>query len=68
MPVHRRLSICHLPFARAAAIEAFEQGKFIEPGFDPVLRNALVSCKQQERSGFSAQVTDIEYHSYLETV
>ncbi len=58
----------HLPFDWASAIEAFEQGKYIERIFDPVLRNALVSCKQQERSVFTSHVTDFEYHSYLETV
>jgi glutamine synthetase len=58
----------HLPLDWASAIEAFEQGDYMKRIFDPVLRNALVSCKQQERSVFTAHVTDFEYHSYLETV
>ncbi len=58
----------HLPYDWAAAIIAFENGKYIERIFAPVLRDMLVACKQQERSVFARLVTDYEYHSYLETV
>lgn len=58
----------HLPFDWATAIETFEQGKYIERIFAPVLRDMLVACKQQERNVFTGHVTDFEYHSYLETV
>jgi len=58
----------HLPFDWASAIEAFENGPYIERIFAPVLRNMLVSCKKQELSIFTSRVTDFEYHSYLETV
>lgn len=58
----------HLPFDWATAIEAFENGAYIERIFAPVLRNMLVSCKKQEHAVFTRHVTDFEYHSYLETV
>ncbi len=58
----------HLPFDWVTAIEAFENGSYMERIFSPVLRSMLVSCKQQELRVFTGRVTDFEYHSYLETV
>ncbi|MDE0097829.1 MAG: glutamine synthetase family protein [Gammaproteobacteria bacterium] len=58
----------YLPFDWASAIEAFEQGRYMERIFSPVLRKMLASCKRQELKVFTGRVTDFEYHSYLETV
>jgi len=62
------LDLPHLPFDWASSIEAFEQGALSERMFAPVLRQTFAACKQQERAVFAGQVTDFEYHSYLETV
>lgn len=62
------LDLPHLPLDWASAIESFDSGALTERIFAPVLRQMLVTCKQQERAVIAGRVTDFEYHSYLETV
>lgn len=58
----------HLPLDWASAIEAFKAGKHIRSIYSPRLQRMLVDCKRQEQFRFTRQVTEFEYHSYLETV
>jgi len=58
----------HLPTDWPTAIQAFDEGSYMQRIFSPVLREMLVTCKRQELQAFSRHVTDFEYHSYLETV
>lgn len=58
----------HLPLDWATAIEAFQKGGHVAEIFSSRLQTMFVECKQQELRKFSRQVTDFEYHSYLEVV
>lgn len=58
----------HLPLDWASAIEAFRKGRNIREIYVPRLQRMLVDCKRQEQMRFNQQVTEFEYHSYLETV
>ncbi|MCB1399914.1 MAG: glutamine synthetase, partial [Rhodobacteraceae bacterium] len=58
----------HLPLDWASAIEAFRSGKHVRSIYSPRLQRMLVDCKRQEQFRFTRQVTEFEYHSYLETV
>lgn len=63
---HRNLP--RLPPDWASAIDRFEQGAQAAAIFARDLRHCLVAAKRYEARIFSQQVTDFEYHSYLETV
>ncbi|WP_281855970.1 glutamine synthetase family protein [Litoreibacter halocynthiae] len=63
-----RLDLPHLPLDWASAIEAFEDGKHVADLFSTQLQTMLVECKTQELKRFAREVTDFEYHSYLEVV
>lgn len=63
-----RLDLPHLPLDWASAIEAFEDGPHVAEVFSPELQTMLVESKTQELKRFARQVTDFEYHSYLEIV
>ena len=63
-----RLDLPHLALDWASAIEAFEDGKHVAEIFSAQLQTMLVECKTQELKRFARQVTDFEYHSYLEVV
>ena len=63
-----RLDLPHLPLDWASAIEAFEDGKHVAGLFSAQLQTMLVECKTQELKRFAREVTDFEYHSYLEVV
>ncbi|NND91899.1 MAG: glutamine synthetase [Granulosicoccus sp.] len=58
----------HLPLDWASAIEAFEDGNYVQNIYSRRLQTMLVECKTQELKRFAREVTDFEYHSYLETV
>ncbi|MGB0927064.1 MAG: glutamine synthetase family protein [Pikeienuella sp.] len=62
------LDLQHLPLDWASAIEAFAEGQTVPQVFSPALQTMLVECKTQELKRFARQVTDFEYHSYLEIV
>lgn len=62
------LDLPHLALDWASAIEAFDEGKHVADVFSAQLQNMLVECKTQELKRFARQVTDFEYHSYLEVV
>ena len=57
-----------LPLDWASAISAFQQGKHVQDIFSKQLQTMFVECKSQEHKRFSQQVTDFEYHSYLDVV
>lgn len=63
-----RLDLPHLPLDWASAIEAFEDGPHVAQVFSKQLQTMLVECKTQELKRFAREVTDFEYHSYLEVV
>lgn len=58
----------HLPLDWASAIQAFKSGPYIQSIYSQRLQRMLVDCKRQEQMRFNRQVTEFEYHSYLETV
>lgn len=58
----------HLPPDWASALDAFEDGPHIPHIFSRRLQRMLLECKRQELRRFSENVTDFEYHSYLEVV
>lgn len=58
----------HLPLDWASATEAFARGEHVQKIFSSRLRTMLVECKRQEQSRFNRHISDLEYHSYLETV
>jgi glutamine synthetase len=58
----------HLPLDWASAIQAFRSGAHIQSIYSGRLQRMLVDCKRQEQMRFNRQVTEFEYHSYLETV
>lgn len=62
------LDLPHLPLDWASAIEAFEDGEHVREIFSKRLQKMLVECKTQELKRFARQVSDFEYHSYLEVV
>ncbi|MCV2447827.1 glutamine synthetase family protein [Paracoccus sp. DMF] len=57
-----------LPPDWASAIDAFAKGPLIEQIYSKRLRRMFVQCKLQELRRFTRQVTEFEYHSYLEAV
>lgn len=57
-----------LPPDWASAIDAFEDGPDVGEIFSRRLQKMLIECKKQELRRFSENVTDFEYHSYLEVV
>lgn len=57
-----------LPPDWASAIETFAKGPLIEEIYSKRLRRMFVQCKLQELRRFARQVTEFEYHSYLEAV
>ena len=57
-----------LPPDWASAIDAFAKGPLIEDIYSKRLRRMFVQCKLQELRRFTRQVTEFEYHSYLEAV
>ncbi len=58
----------HLPLDWASAIQAFHTGPNVSRIYSARLQRMLVDCKRQEQFRFNRQVTEFEYHSYLETV
>ncbi len=62
------MDLPHLPLDWASAIEAFEHGVHVAGIFSDRLKGMLLDCKKQEHRIFKSQVTDFEYHSYLEVV
>ncbi|MGB7286552.1 MAG: glutamine synthetase family protein [Salaquimonas sp.] len=62
------MDLPHLPLDWASAIEAFEDGKHVPDIFSKRLQKMFVECKTQELKRFAREVTDFEYHSYLEVV
>ena len=62
------MDLPHLPLDWASAIDAFENGTHVRGIFSTRLKGMLVDCKKQEHRIFKRQVTDFEYHSYLEVV
>ncbi len=62
------MDLPHLPLDWASAIEAFEKGPYVAKIFSPRLKTMPLDCKKQEHSIFKRQVTEFEYHSYLEVV
>ncbi|GKX33863.1 MAG: glutamine synthetase [Rhizobiaceae bacterium MnEN-MB40S] len=63
-----RRELPSLPVDWTSSIDAFENGSIMADLFDPVLCNALVSCKRQEVNTFLDQVSDFEIETYLEIV
>lgn len=57
-----------LPQDWSQAIAAFEKGKYVEEIFSRQLQTMFTGCKKQELSRFLQQVTEMEYHAYLEVV
>jgi glutamine synthetase len=62
------LDLDQLPLDWASAIDAFAKGPHVVEIFSRRLQRMFVQCKQQELRRFARQVTDFEYHSYLESV
>jgi glutamine synthetase len=62
------LDLPRLPLDWAHAVDSFEQGDLVREAFSPTLCQMLVACKRQEMKVFAEQVTDFEFHTYLETV
>ena len=62
------LDLPRLPLDWAYAIDGFEQGELVREIFSPTLCQMLLACKRQEMKVFAEQVSDFEFHSYLETV
>ena len=62
------LDLQHLPLDWASAIEAFDDGEHVQDIFSKRLQTMLVECKTQELKRFAREITDFEYHSYLEVV
>ena len=57
-----------LPPDWASAIEAFSRGPHVTQIYARRLQRMFVQCKLQELRRFTRQVTEFEYHSYLEAV
>lgn len=62
------LDVEHLPLDWASAIEAFGDGEHVQDIFSKRLQTMFVECKTQELKRFAREITDFEYHSYLEVV
>ncbi|MCP5088741.1 MAG: glutamine synthetase [Rhodobacteraceae bacterium] len=62
------MDLPQLPMDWSAAIAAFETGELVTEIYSGRLQQMLAGCKRQEYTRFKRQVTDFEYHSYLETV
>lgn len=62
------LNLPHLPMDWATAIDAFKRGQNIQSIFSKRLQTMFVECKKQELRKFALEVTNFEYHSYLEVV
>ncbi|SPF81660.1 glutamine synthetase family protein [Pseudoprimorskyibacter insulae] len=62
------LDLDQLPLDWASSIDAFAKGPNVDGIFSKRLKRMFVQCKQQELRRFTRQVTDFEYHSYLEAV
>ena len=60
--------LTQLPVNWASAIEAFGNGEHVQQIFSKQLQTLLVDCKTQEVKRFAREVSDFEYHSYLEVV
>ena len=61
-------NLAQLPVNWASAIDAFGNGKHVQHIFSKQLQTLLVDCKAQEMERFAREVSDFEYHSYLEVV
>ncbi len=57
-----------LPTDWGSALKAFEQGDIIEEILGPTLAGMIAACKRQEMARFAAEVTTLEYQSYLNVV
>jgi len=57
-----------LPTDWSSALKAFEQGDVIGDILNPTLTNMITACKRQEMARFAAEVTTLEYKSYLDIV
>ena len=57
-----------LPLSWQDALTAFEAGDCMKSLFNPILRQMLVACKQQEIEALATQVSENEIRSYLDTV
>lgn len=60
--------LAQLPVNWVSAIEAFGNGAHVQQIFSKQLQTLLVDCKTQEVKRFAREVSDFEYHSYLEVV
>ena len=60
--------LAQLPENWASAIEAFGNGEHVHQIFSKQLQTLLVDCKTQEMKRFAREISDFEYHSYLEVV
>ena len=60
--------LAQLPVNWVSAIEAFGNGAHVQQIFSKQLQALLVDCKTQEVKRFAREVSDFEYHSYLEVV
>jgi len=63
-----KLDLPQLPTDWMSAIEAFETGSSVTEIYSKRLQSMFAGCKRQEAARFNRQVTDFEYHSYLEVV
>jgi glutamine synthetase len=63
-----KLAVDQLPATWHSAISAFEEGRYVQQIYSALLQRMFVQCKTQELARFSRQVSDYEYHSYLEIV
>ena len=57
-----------LPPDWASAIAAYAEGGLINDIYSKRLQRMVVNCKEQEMKFFRKQVSNFEYHTYLETV
>lgn len=57
-----------LPTDWNSALKTFEQGALIGEILDPALTGMIAACKRQEMARFAAEVTALEYQSYLDVV
>jgi len=57
-----------LPVSWRDAIEAFKHGQYISSIYSQQLKKMFVQLKEQELLRFGKQVSEFEYHSYLEVV
>ena len=63
-----KVDVEHLPLDWASAIDAFTNGEHVQDIFSKRLQTMFVECKTQELNRFAREITDFEYHSYLEVV